>query len=176
MRLYKTTSGDTMKKKEEETGSAEEALAAMGLSVDDVVAAEERLEALGSRRYKESDGRICVCGHAVSRHTVTNGIVYCKPSRMECPCKKCRPVIMAQDTRKFLRKTSGAGPFHALALGMLSHVKEGLWVKWIDPPKCDRCGTDTKDVVPVPVTQQGTSVQYPTGFDALLCPKCRVEV
>lgn len=162
--------------KEEETDSAEDALAAMGLSIDDVVAAEEKLEALGSKRYKNSDSRICVCGHAVSRHTVTNSVVYCKPSRMECPCKKCRPVITVQDTRKFLRKTSGAGPFHALALGMLSHVKEGLWVKWIDPPQCDRCGADSNDVVPVPVTQRGVSVQYATGYDALLCPKCREAV
>ena len=159
-----------------EDTSAEDALAAMGISIEDMLKAEDRLAALGTRRYKESDGRICVCGHAVSRHTVINGVVYCKPSRMECPCKKCRPVIEAQDTRKFLRKTSGAGPFHALALGMLSHAKEGKTVKWIDPPKCDRCGTETNNVVPVPVTQRGNAVDYATGFDALLCPKCRVEV
>ena len=152
------------------------ALAAMGISVDDMLKAEERLAALGTRRYKESDGRVCACGHAVSRHTIINGAVYCKPSRMECPCKSCRPVIVVQDTRKFLRKTSGAGPFHALALGMMSHAKEGKTVKWIDPPKCDRCGLETNNVVPVPVTQRGAAVDYATGFDAFLCPECRVEV
>lgn len=165
-----------MDENKKEDTSAVEALAAMGITVEQMLEAEAKLEALGHRRYKMTDQRICICGHPVARHTVTNGVVYCKPARMECPCKNCRPVIEAQDIRKFLRKTTGSGPFHALSLGMMSHVKGGLSVKWIEQPKCDRCGVETNSVVPVPVTQNGQAVSRATGFDALLCPDCRTEV
>jgi len=156
--------------------SAIEALAAMGISVEDMVKAEEQLAGLGYRRYKTTDSRICACGHAIARHTVTNGAVYCKPARMECPCKNCRPVLEAQDIRKFMRKTTGSGPFHALTLGIMSHVKNGLSIRWLEQPKCDRCGAETNDVVPVPVTQSGSARSIATGYDALLCPTCRAEV
>lgn len=162
----------------DEGTEAEEVLAAMGLSLEDMEDAEKQLELMGQRRYKTNDNRICVCGHGVGRHTVLSGVVYCKPSRMECPCKKCRPVIEAEDTRKFLFKTNGAGSMHALSMGILASGKEGRSVRWIVdlPLTCDRCGDASENIVPVPVTQTGRATSYATGFDALLCPKCRVEV
>jgi hypothetical protein len=156
--------------------AAEEALEAMGISLEDMEETERKLHEQGVRRYRSSDSRICACGHGVSRHTVINGVVYCKPSRMECPCKNCRPVIEVDDTRKFLFRTNGAGPLHALTMGMFASAKSGKNVKWIIDLKCDRCGEQTGTVVPVPVTQNGVATTYPTGYDALLCPKCRVEI
>lgn len=163
---------------EEKRQEAEDVLAAMGLSLEDVEEADRQLELQGKRRYRQNDTRVCVCGHGVGRHTVLGGVVYCKPSRMECPCKKCRPILCVEDSRKFLYKTSGAGSMHALSLGILASAREGKSVQWLLelPLTCDRCGSTSENIVPVPVTQTGRATSYPTGYDALLCPKCRVEV
>jgi hypothetical protein len=149
---------------------ARKALEMMGLSVD------EMLEEDVIKRPKYTDSRICLCGHAVARHTATNGFVYCKPSKMECPCKNVRPVLETDDTRKFLRKTEGGGKLHALSLGMLQILRLGKSVKWIVDLKCDRCGSEDDQVVPVPVTQTGRPTNYATGYDALLCRACRTEI
>ena len=149
-----------------------DALEAMGISVDEVRKADE----LVREKRHDRDQRICLCGHAIARHTVTSGVVYCKPGRMDCPCKRCRPVLEVFDTRKFMRKTSGAGALHALTLGVLAHIELGKPVKWITDLQCDRCQKNDQNVVPVPVTQQGKAVTYATGYDALLCRECRSEV
>jgi hypothetical protein len=156
--------------------TAEKALEAMGISLEEMEETERKLIEQGTRRYRTADSRVCACGHGVSRHTITNGVVYCKPARMECPCRNCRPVLEVDDTRKFLFRTNGAGPLHALSLGMFASAKEGKNADWIVELKCDRCGEQTGTVVPVPVTQNGVATTYPTGYDALLCPKCRVEI
>lgn len=152
-----------------------EALEAMGISLEEAEKAD-RVSRETPRRERDRDISVCLCGHGSARHIVVNGTVFCKPSRMECPCKKLRPVLEATDTRKFLRKTTGGGALHALTLGILSHVKENKSVTWIVDLKCDRCGKDDKNVVPVPVTQHGRAVGYATGYDALLCRECRAEV
>ena len=154
--------------------NAEQVLQAMGISAEEVLEVEEELKDHG--RPRRSDPRICLCGHAVARHTVANGITYCKPSRMECPCKSCRPVLECADTRKFLRRTSGGGKMHALTLGIGSHVASGKSVKWIIDLACDRCKENDNNVVPVPVTQTGRATSHATGYDALLCRQCRTEV
>lgn len=159
-----------------EKTEAEKALEAMGISLEDMEAAEKKLGDLGVRRYRNTDSRICLCGHGASRHTVINGVVYCKPARMECPCKKLRPVLEVDDTRKFLYRTNGAGPMHALSMGILASAREQKKVEWIADLVCDRCGEQTGSVVPVPVTQTGHATSYATGYDALLCPTCRTEV
>lgn len=148
----------------------------MGISVEDMMKAESELEAKGLRRYRYSDNRVCVCGHGVARHTVVGGVVYCKPARMECPCKKTRPVLEVQDTRRFIYRTNGAGPMHALSMGIMSCLQNGKDVKWLIELECDRCKKKTGNVVPVPVTQTGRAVSEATGYDALLCPECRAEV
>jgi hypothetical protein len=154
--------------------SAKKAIEAMGLSLDEVVKADEEIK---SRRQRyDTDRSICLCGHPMARHTVVNGVVYCKPARMECPCKKARPVLEAHDLRKFIRRTNGGGALHALTRGILSHVEEDLEVKWLVDLECDRCGEKDDQVVPVPVTQSGSAMNWATGYDALLCRKCRTEV
>ena len=121
------------------------------------------------------DPRICACGHPMSRHTSISGTHYCKPTRMECPCKNARPVLECNDVRPFLRKTNGAGPMHALGRGLAAAAAKGIEVKWLVIMECDRCKTKTQ-VSPVPVTQRGIATNEPTGYDALLCAECRAEV
>ena len=155
--------------------SALEALAKIGLTPEDVYQAD--LELAEQRKMKEGiDRQICACGHAMARHTVTAGATYCKPARMECPCKRPRPVIEASDTRMFIRKTDGGGASHALSRGIVAALEKNRAVEWIIDIVCDRCGEETGNVIPVPVTQNGTATQYATGYDALLCYNCRVEV
>lgn len=155
--------------------SALEALAAMGLTPEDVDRADQELAE--QRKMREDiDRSICTCGHAVARHTVSAGAVYCKPARMECPCKRLRPVLETSDTRMFVRKTDGGGAAHALARGIKAAIEKGKSAEWIVDLVCDRCGDTHPNIVPVPVTQTGTAASRATGYDALLCPDCRTEV
>jgi hypothetical protein len=156
------------------TDDAKAALEAMGITLDEALEADEKVR--DGAKTRDRDARICLCGHPIARHTIVNGVVYCKPSRMECPCKKTRPVLEADDTRKFLRRTSGSGAMHALSLGLVSLIQSGKSAKWIVDLVCDRCGAQDGNVVPAAVTQTGKPTSYATGFDALLCPTCRTEL
>lgn len=154
------------------TPAGGDAFARLDFTLED---AQRTDELLTSRQGRRRDGRICVCGHPMTRHTLLSGLVYCKPSKMECPCKRDRPVVEASDTRPFLRKTEGQGPRHALSRGLAAAIKAGHDVRWLVEQRCDRCATESP-VSPVPVTQNGIAVDDPTGYDALLCAKCRLEV
>lgn len=138
-------------------------------SYSDVVDAEKTLS---RQKRLDRDNRICVCGHPVARHETAYG-TYCKPSKMECPCKKVRAVLSVGDVRCFLRKTTGAGAFHALGLGLKTAYDRGFSVDWLIDQKCDKCGTEG-EVSPVPVTASGIPMFEATGFDVLLCKNCRL--
>ena len=143
----------------------------LDFTAEDVTNAKKEL---GRKKRLDRDNRICVCGHPVARHDTTYA-TYCKPSKMECPCKKVRPVLQVGDVRCFLRKTTGAGVFHALGLGLQAAVERGFSVHWLIDMKCDRCGKEGS-LSPVPVTANGIAQEQATGYDALLCPTCRAEV
>jgi len=143
----------------------------MDFSLDEAIEKDNELR----QKPVERDGRICVCGHPAARHTQVSGLVFCKPTRMECPCKKLRSVIESSDVRPFLRKTEGSGPMHALGRGLAAAITKGLDVVWTIEKKCDRCGAEGP-ISPVPVTQRGISTNAATGFDALLCGECRQTV
>lgn len=152
--------------------SGESALAMLGIDLEEALEVDAELRQTVGERSRE----ICVCGHPMSRHTVVNGIVFCKPSRMECPCKKARPVLEAEDMRAFLRKTAGSGPMHALTRGIAASAQKTKKVRWTIDLNCDRCGKATGKVIPTPVTQSGIAVSYATGYDALLCADCREKI
>lgn len=152
--------------------SAKDALAAMGMDADKVMEIDSALRTRPSKR----DGRICLCGHGVSKHQVFNGLVMCKPSKMDCPCKKVRAVLDVEDTRPFLRRTQGAGPEHALARGLAALAMNDKEAHWIIDLECDMCHEHSDRLIPVPVTQTGHAVHEATGYDALLCPNCREAV
>jgi hypothetical protein len=124
----------------------------------------------------QRDGRICLCGHGMSKHTIANGIVFCKPSKMDCPCKNARAVLDAEDTRPFLRKTQGAALKHALSRGLAALIASGKDAVWLIDLECDRCKEPSETLVPVPVTKSGFASEDVTGYDALLCQRCREEV
>lgn len=153
--------------------SDKNALELLGISFEEARDVDQKLSKKGKAKR---DRRVCLCGHGVSKHTTFNGILVCKPSAMMCPCKKINPVLEAEDTRMFLRKTEGAGPMHALSRGLYACIEAGRKVEWIVPLQCDRCKSKDKRVVPAPVTQNGFSADYATGFDALLCDDCRLKV
>ena len=121
----------------------------------------------------ERNKQICVCGHPIRRHGKNlRGELYCHPNALYCPCKEQRAVLTAQDTRVFLRKTSGGAMLHALTRGLATCVERGIEVEWLISMTCDKCKTETK-VVPVPVHQNGAIANDDTGHNALLCNNCR---
>ena len=143
---------------------------ALDFTLDEAIEANEELLNKGPR-----DQRVCLCGHAVSRHMEIMGMVQCKPSKMDCGCKKIRPVLEVGDLRVFLRKTDGAGSMHALGRGMATAAQRDIKMKWLETPTCDRCSTEGP-VSPVAVTQGGHISNHDTGFNALLCVNCRMEL
>ena len=147
-------------------------MAFMDFTVEEAVRVAEQMRTRPSTR----DGRICLCGHSAGRHQLVAGYNSCKPSAMECACKTFRAVIDVSDTRAFLRKTEGSGAMHAFGRGLGVALSKGIKVEWIIPLECDRCRATDAKLMPVPVTQTGIAVTRDTGFNALLCATCRVEV
>lgn len=150
---------------------SQDPFAFMDFTLDEAIEADNDMR----QRPAERDGRVCLCGHPMARHTNISGLVICKPTRMECPCKNQRAVLEADDVRPFLRKTGGPGPMHALGRGMAAATTKGIKFNWLVEPECDRCKKQGP-LSPVPVTQRGISTSQATGFDALLCADCRQEV
>ena len=132
---------------------------------------------------RSNDRRICICGHAMSRHRYDHiqNKHNCKPGQLTCPCLSPRAVIEVPNTRYFMRKGHGSGSKHALAMGYAAS-KEALGeeefsqvVKWLVPANCDICGTETK-YYPVRVTPTGTvllDTDDDEGVTAFMCPDCR---
>jgi hypothetical protein len=142
----------------------------LDVSYEEALAVNEDLMRKGPR-----DQRICLCGHAVSRHTEIVGIVQCKPSKMDCACKKVRAVLEVSDTRFFLRTTEGSGAMHALTRGMVAARAKGVRIEWLGEVKCDKCGA-VGPVSPVTVTPNLHAANYDTGFNSMLCAECRAEL
>lgn len=146
---------------------------------------------------KDADKLICLCGHGVTRHTVSYGAVLCQPSRMVCPCKRVQPVLRVSDTRPFMRKSRGNGPAHALSLGIQgllakttkpAQTKRGplpFWevppeehfIEWIVEQRCDRCKKEGP-VKPAMLTLDRLRLTNEpiTGIDVLLCTSCYIEL
>jgi hypothetical protein len=141
---------------------------------------EEEAKAAVERKEKEErhkDGRICACGHPVGRHEFVPGLgsYSCSAGKNNCPCKKLRAVIEVDNARIFLRKTTGAGPLHALGHGIIKAVESGQTIRWLIEQKCDRCEKEAK-LTPVAVNARGAVMTEATGLDALVCSDCRTEI
>lgn len=141
--------------------------------------AEEAVEAVRKKEEGEShkDGRVCICGHPAGRHEFIPalGRHSCSANKNNCPCTKLRTVIEVDNARIFLRKTTGAGPLHALGHGILKAVEAGQNVRWLVDQICDRCGQEGK-LSPVAVNNRGVVMNEATGLDALVCADCRTEI
>lgn len=153
--------------------SAKDALAALGIDPEEAIAVDKEKTKKATR-----DDRICICGHAVSRHKVDpySGIIECIPSRMRCPCQTPRPVLIAEDTRLFLRGTTGPKSEHALVRGMAALAMAEKECSWIDEPKCDKCGTAEGPIFPVALTKNLKVAYEMTPINQLLCNACLEEV
>ena len=159
--------------------TATEALAALGISSHAAIEVDQSEKQVRSLR----DNRVCLCGHPVSRHKVDpySGILTCKPSQLLCRCKSVRPVLTTNDTRLFLRRTTGAGLHHALVRGLAACAQVGKEVAWIEPPQCERCKTLTGNIAPVVITSYLKVVpevdkDSDTGLHAMLCDTCIKEL
>lgn len=144
----------------------------MDFTVDEALEADELMRTRPAAR----DGRICSCGHSTGRHQDYAGTTTCTPSALRCACKTFRPIIDVSDTRAFLRKTEGSGPLHAFGRGLGVAISKGVQVEWLIDMQCDRCKKENVKLTPVAVTQHGVAVTYDTGFNAMLCADCRVEI
>ena len=122
-------------------------------------------------RARVRDGRICICGHPLTRHSTYADVVACNPTKMICDCKDIRVVVETSDTRWFLRKTEGSGASHALVKAMQTARDKGADVKWLVDPVCDKPNCGNRDIRPVIVMQEknGKSIRN----TILLCSECR---
>lgn len=145
-------------------------LAGMGLDPDEAIEADQRLKTKPKR-----DPRICVCGHAVNKHVPESGA--CEPTRYKCPCRQMIPVLTVDDTRLFLRRTTGPGAEHALTRGIAALADSDKGCEWIEEThKCFKCGGDDK-LRAVPTDSEGTKVKYEhSQFNILVCADCYSEM
>jgi len=160
----------------ESKNTGEDALAKIGMTIEELQEARAKLDASRDSAGRTRDGRICACGHRMSAHVNVAGAAYCRPTKHECSCKRARPVLEVQDVRCFAYKTEGSGGLHALSQGILASIERGKSVKWTVDLKCDRCSNEVDRLIPTCVSQRGQAVAGPTGYDALLCEDCRRDV
>lgn len=145
----------------------ESALSALGISPDEVDAFN--LENVESPKNKH----VCICGHAVNKHIeYAQGRLQCQTAKMICPCKGAVPVLLASDTRFFMRKTYGFGFKHALARGIRAMEKAGKSGKWLVVLICFKCERTDKPVKPAAMTAFNTISETPTDKNIFLCDDC----
>lgn len=151
-------------------GDARSILADMGLDPDEAIEADQRLKTKPRR-----DPRICVCGHAVNKHVPESGA--CEPTRYKCPCRQMIAVLTVEDTRLFLRKTTGPASEHALTRGIAALAEAGKGCEWIEEThKCFKCGGGDR-LRAVPTNQDGTLVKYEhSQYNILVCADCYKEM
>lgn len=146
------------------------ALDKLGVSKEEAKEALDNVEMISGRK----DGRVCICGHSNGRHLVSSyGNMTCQAAKQPCECKQIRLVVKASDTRPFLRKTSGSGPFHALIQGIASAEEKGIEVEWLIDPTCDRCGSESEVTVVTVDRETGQELTESKGYDKFLCSECR---
>lgn len=100
-----------------------------GTTFEEAYEADRRLSATGKRR----NPYICLCGHAMARHSEdpNTGAVSCKPSRIWCHCTRKYPVLTVEDTRIFVRMSDGYGQDHAVIRGLSALIKKGKKAEWV---------------------------------------------
>lgn len=162
-----------------ENSTAAQAIESLGISVEEAIETDRHIT--GLTRGKRRDNRVCICGHAMTRHVEQDGVSRCFPSRMACVCQGTRPVLEVSDTRLFLRKTTGPGKEHALLRGLSALVLKGGEASWIENLSCELCGVDatTENISPVPLSISGKicyNESQLSGKHAFLCRPCIEEV
>lgn len=153
---------------------AADLLREMGIDPEEAVKVDKELS-----KKKRRDSRVCICGHGANRHIEDNGVWACVPSRLTCTCQGLRPVLEVDDTRMFLRKSSGPGTRHALIRGLTSLIDGGKYATWIEELSCDKCTSTGPGIVPVPFSFSGGvaySEEEMSGRHAFMCQECLEEI
>jgi len=110
----------------------------------------EMADAVNSKLISKSlDDRICICGHAMRRHSEADMTQFCNPGRTTCHCRKSNmtPVLKAGNVQVFRHSSNGPGPEHALVRGLVSLSKTDKEMEWIEEPFCMINGCGSKDEV-----------------------------
>lgn len=131
------------------------------------------------RAYRERNGLICSCGHPVAKHIVseTTRDVLCKPGLLNCKCEYLHPVIEVPNTRFFMRKSLGNGPYHALSLGLVAAIKaanedQAKQIKWVIPDTCEFCKAEGVATSPTHVDKAKRVWEEPQTHNVLICADC----
>jgi hypothetical protein len=124
-------------------------------------------------RYDRSK-QVCICGHAINKHHPLDDKFYCLTARHWCPCRTPNPVVVANDTRYFMRKTYGPGSRHALSTGLRRVRQVGKKARWIDQPECwnPKCPKTNHLIFPVALNDLSQPVAVPSKINVLLCETC----
>lgn len=98
----------------------------------------------------------------------------CQTARHICPCIRKEPVIYANDTRYFMRKTYGLGSKHALSTALLRLKQVGKTAHWFEKPSCwtPECKSGNPNIFPVALNRQSRIVNEPGHINVLLCETC----
>jgi hypothetical protein len=155
---------------------------AVGLDQAELEAAGEWNRSRPGERAR--DGRICLCGHPVTRHRTVeipgrDDEVHCRPGRTVCLCKRVTPAIEVRDTRLFLAKTEGPGRRHALLRGLAllaaKYPDEDVTPEELVVFACGACGSGER-VVPIAVDRQGRVSAKTERVNGLACARCLEEL
>lgn len=146
---------------------------------------EEEIESvrrdMDDRKRRVKDSRVCICGHAATRHVQAYGVSRCQPGRMACPCGSLQVVLEASDIRGFMCKTTGPGRGHALVKGiagaerLAERTGVALEIEWVVEVRCQRCGSED-GVVPAALTSANFISEEPQKLNVLACRKCIGEL
>jgi hypothetical protein len=152
-----------------DTSQAISPFESLGISVESV----EKF--LGDRDRYDQSKYVCICGHAINKHSgYETGYGVCLTGRHYCPCRQKQPVLYANDTRYFMRKTFGLGSKHALSAGLLRLAQEGKKAHWLETPKCwsNNCQSGNPLIFPVPLDLKNQIVNKPGPINVLMCETC----
>jgi hypothetical protein len=143
----------------------------LGFSLVEGLAAIQEIEAAASR-----GSEVCACGHTMGRHSQEEGGGHsmCTGGKNTCMCRFPLAVLKVENARVFLRKTSGAGPFHALGQGITSALVNGQTIEWL--VGCVDCGA-REGLSPVGLEHFNSKLilNEPAKLNKVVCSECRKE-
>jgi hypothetical protein len=143
-------------------------------ALNDLGIEEEEVEQFIAQRDRGEEGKkyVCICGHAMNKHSETAGSLMCVTAKHYCPCLHPIAVLNVQDTRYFMTKTYGFGRRHALATGLYRLGRVGKWAIWLEKPYCHKCGSEGHPILPTAIDEMNRAVERPAIRNVLLCVSC----
>lgn len=146
--------------------------------LDDLGIKQEDVEDFIEQRNKGEEVRkyVCLCGHAMNKHSETAGSFMCVTAKHYCPCLHPIPVLNVQDTRYFMTKTYGYGRRHALASGLYRLGRVGKWAVWLEKPRCHKCLSENHPILPTAIDESNRAVERPAIRNVFLCVSCLEEL